>query len=139
MTLPLLPTINASLNGLAGVFLLLGFLAIRQGKKDLHRQLMMAAFASSVFFLCTYLYYHATTHILTRYQGQGMSRVIYFFVLGTHTPLAVVIVPFILMAIRHALRGEFDKHTRITRWLYPMWLYVSLTGVIVYLMLYVLK
>jgi len=67
-----------------------------------------------------------------------MMRTMYFIVLGTHTPLAVLIVPFIIMAIRHALRGEFEKHTRITKWLYPTWLYVSVTGVIVYLMLYIL-
>lgn len=139
MNLPLLPTINASLNALAGIFLVLGFLAIKKGNKQLHRQMMVAAFFSSAVFLCAYVYYHATTHILTRYQGDGLSRTIYFFVLGTHTPLAVLIVPFIIMAIRHALRGEFDKHVRITRWLYPTWVYVSITGVIVYLMLYVLK
>ena len=136
---PVLPTINASLNGLAGLFLFLGFLAIKRGKKLLHRQLMMAAFASSALFLCAYVYYHATTHLLTRYQGQGIGRALYFIILGTHTPLAVLIVPFIIMAIRHALRGEFDKHTRITRWLYPAWMYVSITGVLIYLMLYVLN
>ena len=136
---PLLPTINASLNGLAGVFLLLGFLAIKRRDKVAHRKWMIAAFLSSTLFLCAYLYYHFTTHLLTRYQGQGLWKGVYLFILGTHTPLAVIIVPFIIIAIKHALKGEFDKHKRITRWLYPAWMYVSITGVLVYLMLYVFK
>jgi putative membrane protein len=84
-----------------------------------------------------FLYYHLTSHILTRYQGQGLMRGIYFFILGTHTPLAVLIIPFIIMAIRYALKGQYDKHTKITRWLYPTWVYVSVTGVLIYLMLYI--
>ncbi len=137
--LPLLPTINASLNALAGIFLLFGFIAIKQRRRELHRKWMMAAFSCSALFLCCYLYYHLTSHLITRYQGQGLWRGAYFFILGTHTPLAVVIVPFIIMAIRHALKGDLQKHTRITKWLYPVWTYVSVTGVIIYLMLYVLK
>ena len=136
MAVPLMPTINASLNGLAGVFLLLGFWAIKRGDRNAHRRWMMAAFVCSALFLCCYVYYHATTHILTHYQGQGFLRVVYFSILGTHTPLAVLIVPFILMALRHALKGEYEKHKRITRWLYPAWIYVSITGVLIYLMLY---
>jgi len=137
MHLPILPTINASLNALAGVFLLLGGTAIQNKDPIKHRLLMSCAFCSSTLFLCSYLYYHLSSRGVSHYQGKGILRAIYFFVLGTHTPLAVLIVPFILMAIRHALRGEFDKHTRITRWLYPTWLYVSVTGVVVYLMLYI--
>ncbi len=139
IVLPLMPTINASLNGLAGIFLFCGFLAIRRRNVMLHRKLMLSAFSCSVLFLGCYVYYHATTHLLTRYQGEGIWRGIYFFILGTHTPLAVLIVPFILLALRHALRGEFDKHTRITRKLFPAWMYVSVTGVVIYLMLYVFK
>lgn len=135
---PLLPTINASLNASAGVFLLLGGIAIKNKDRIRHRMLMLCAFACSTLFLCTYLYYHLTSRGISHYQGHGIKRTIYFIVLGTHTPLAVLIVPFIIMAIRHALRGEFEKHTRITRWLYPTWAYVSVTGVIVYLMLYIL-
>ena len=137
MSLPLLPTINASLNGLAGIFLILGFLAIRLKNREAHKKFMMCAFVSSVLFLCAYLYYHLTSRGITHYQGRGIKRAIYFFILGTHTPLAVFIVPFIVMAIRYALRGEFTKHTKITRWLYPTWLYVSITGVLIYLMLYI--
>ncbi len=139
LNFPLLPTINASLNALAGIFLLLGFLAIKRKDRKWHKIFMLCAFVSSMLFLCAYVYYHATTRILTHYQGQGINRGIYFFILGTHTPLAVLIVPFIIMAIRYALQGQFDKHTRITRWLYPTWVYVSVTGVLIYLMLYVFK
>jgi putative membrane protein len=137
MNLPLMPTINASLNALAGVFLFLGFLAIKRGDKKAHKKMMIMAVASSSLFLCAYVYYHATSHILTRYQGQGLLRGIYFFILGTHTPLAVIIIPFIFIAIRHALKGNLEAHKRITRWLYPTWTYVSVTGVLIYLMLYV--
>ena len=139
MSVPLLPTINAFLNALAGVFLVLGFLAIKRKDRVTHKKYMLCAFASSVLFLCAYLYYHLTSVGITHYKGQGISRGIYFFILGTHTPLAVLIVPFIILAIRHALKGDFRKHTRITKWLYPVWLYVSVTGVIIYMMLYVLK
>lgn len=135
---PLLPTINASLNASAGIFLILGGIAIKNKDRVRHRMLMLCAFACSTLFLCTYLYYHLSSRGISHYQGRGILRTIYFIVLGTHTPLAVLIVPFIIMAIRHALRGEFEKHTRITRWLYPTWIYVSVTGVIVYLMLYML-
>jgi uncharacterized membrane protein YozB (DUF420 family) len=135
---PVLPTINATLNASAGVFLILGGIAIKNKDRIKHRMMMIAAFSCSTLFLCSYLYYHLTSRGISHYQGKGMMRTMYFIVLGTHTPLAVLIVPFIIMAIRHALRGEFEKHTRITKWLYPTWLYVSVTGVIVYLMLYIL-
>ena len=134
---PLLPTINASLNASAGIFLLLGGIAIKNKDRIKHRKMMLCAFTCSALFLCTYLYYHLSSRGISHYQGKGILRAIYFIVLGTHTPLAVLIVPFIIMAIRHALRGEFEKHKRITRWLYPTWGYVSVTGVIVYLMLYI--
>ena len=139
MHLPLLPTINASLNASAGFFLILGGIAIKNKDRIRHRIMMMAAFACSILFLCAYLYYHLTSRGISHYQGRGVFRTIYFIVLGTHTPLAVLIVPFILLAIRHALKGDLQKHTRITKWLYPTWLYVSVTGVIIYLMLYVFK
>ena len=134
---PLLPTINASLNALAGFFLILGGIAIKNKKIQTHRKLMIGAFISSTLFLCAYLYYHITSRGISHYQGKGILKVIYFLVLIPHTLLAVTIVPFIIIAIRHALKGEFEKHTRITRWLYPTWLYVSVTGVVVYLMLYI--
>jgi uncharacterized membrane protein YozB (DUF420 family) len=134
---PLLPTINASLNALAGFFLILGGIAIKNKDRARHKMLMICAFVCSTLFLCAYLYYHLTSRGISHYQGKGILKVIYFLVLVPHTLLAVTIVPFIIIAIRHALRGEFEKHTRITRWLYPTWLYVAVTGVVVYLMLYV--
>jgi putative membrane protein len=134
---PVLPTINASLNASAGIFLILGGIAIKNKDRARHRILMICAFTCSTLFLCSYLYYHLSSRGISHYQGTGISRTLYFIVLGTHTPLAVLIVPFIIMAIRHALRGEYEKHKRITRWLYPTWVYVSVTGVIVYLMLYI--
>lgn len=132
-----LPLLNASLNGLAGVFLTLGWRAIKRGDQKIHQKFMMAALCSSALFLCSYITYHALIHGVTKYQGQGILRPIYFLILGTHTPLAIIIVPFSLIAVRHALRNDFVKHTRITRWLLPVWMYVSVTGVLIYLMLYV--
>jgi uncharacterized membrane protein YozB (DUF420 family) len=134
---PILPTINASLNASAGIFLILGGIAIKNKNILRHKKMMICAFVCSTLFLCAYLYYHLSSRGISHYQGKGILRIIYFIVLGTHTPLAVLIVPFIIMAVRHALRGEYEKHTRITRWLYPTWLYVSVTGVVVYLMLYI--
>ncbi len=139
LNLPLLPSINASLNGLSGLLLFFGFMTIRRKNKEKHQKLMTAAICSSGLFLMCYLYYHATTHIITRYQGEGLLWVFYQCVLWPHTLLAAVIVPFIFIAVKHAIQGDFAKHTRITKWLYPAWMYVSVTGVIVYLMLYVLK
>jgi putative membrane protein len=138
MTIPILPTINASLNFLAGVFLFSGWLAIKGGNKKLHQTMMTCALISSAVFLACYVTYHAMMHgVVTRYQGTGIKRLIYFSILGTHTPLAMIIVPFSIAATLHAVKGNFSKHTAITRWLLPVWMYVSVTGVIIYLMLYV--
>jgi len=134
---PLLPTINASLNATAGILLIFGGIAIKNKQVEAHKKIMISAFYCSALFLCCYLYYHLTSRGISHYQGKGILRIIYFLVLIPHTLLAVTIVPFIIMAIRYALRGEIDKHTRITRKLYPTWLYVSVTGVVVYLMLYI--
>ena len=138
MDFKFLPTLNATLNALAGIFLFLGWRAIKAGKKDVHRKMMINAFISSTLFLISYVTYHALKHgVVTHYQKQGILRVIYFTILGTHTPLAMIIVPFAIMALRYALKGNFQKHTQITRWLLPIWMYVSVTGVIIYLMLYI--
>ena len=131
------PSVNAFLNAMAGVFLLLGFIAIKEGKRARHRQMMINAFVCSAVFLISYLAYHFFKQGITRYQATGMLKYFYLLILGTHSALAILIVPFILMAIRHALRGEYERHKRITRWLYPTWMYVSVTGVLVYLMLYI--
>lgn len=135
---PLLPTINATLNGLAGVFLVLGWRAIRAQRRDVHKRFMIAALVASAAFLVCYLYYHYTAAGITRYQGQGLLRALYFFILLSHTPLAALMTPFILAAVWFAMKGNYTAHTRITRWLWPIWMYVSVTGVLIYLMLYIL-
>lgn len=138
MTLPLLPTINATLNGCAAVLLFLGWRAIKAGKRDTHRKIMMAALTASALFLVCYLYYHFTSRGITRYQGTGVMRYLYFTILLTHTPLAGLMTPFILAAVAFAMKGNFEAHKRITRWLWPVWMYVSVTGVVIYVILYLL-
>ena len=133
-----LPSLNAFLNGLAGIFLFLGWRAIKRGERQLHRNLMICALVCSTLFLISYVTYHILIHGVTRYQGTGFSRVLYFFILLTHTPLAVGIIPFCLSAVWFAFRGNFASHVKITRWLLPVWMYVSVTGVLIYVMLYVL-
>ena len=137
MDIHMLPTLNATLNGLAGVFLFFGWRAIKAGNQRLHQKLMVCALAASSAFLISYITYHALVRGVTHYTGQGIWRGIYFFILLTHTPLAVLIVPFSLTAVWHALKKNFSKHTRITKWLLPVWMYVSVTGVLIYLMLYI--
>ncbi len=131
------PLLNATLNGLAGLMLLCGWFAIKRKNRQRHKQFMIMAFVFSTLFLISYVTYHVLHPGVTRYQHDGILRVIYFTILLTHTPLAALIVPFILMALYHAYKQNFDKHTRITRWLLPVWIYVSVTGVVIYLMLYV--
>ena len=137
MDVHILPTINASLNGLAGIFLILGWRAIKRGNRQAHPKFMIAALISSALFLTSYITYHILVHGITHYQKQGLSRIIYFFILLTHTPLAIVILPTSLTAVYFASKQNFKRHTQITRWLLPVWLYVSVTGVLIYLMLYV--
>jgi len=132
-----LPTLNACLNFTAGSFLVIGWRAIKLGKPDVHKKCMIAALTASVLFLVSYITYHYLSPGLTHYQGEGIARILYFSILITHTPLAVAIVPFCLMAVYYAIKGDFQKHTRITRYLAPVWLYVSVTGVLIYLMLYI--
>lgn len=137
MTIQDLPAVNASLNGVAACFLLAGWLAIRVGKREkLHRAMMVCALVCSALFLACYLYYHLNVGAVTRYEGEGILRAVYFLVLFTHIPLAGLMVPFILAAVWFALRGRFQTHRRIARWVWPVWMYVSVTGVVIYLMLY---
>lgn len=132
------PTINACLNGFAGVMLLFGWRAIKANQRERHRRFMIAAVVSSALFLCSYVTYHVLKEgVVTRYEGEGILRLVYFSILLTHTPLAVLIVPFVIRAVWLALKGEDKRHARITRWLLPVWLYVSVTGVVIYLMLYI--
>jgi len=133
-----LPTINASLNALAAILIIFGYRAIKAGKRDQHKKIMLGAMFTSALFLCSYLSYHYLKHgLVTHYEEEGLLRIIYFTILLTHTPLAVLIVPSCLTAVYFALKGDFIKHVKITRWLFPTWLYVSVTGVIIYLMLYI--
>jgi len=134
----ILPAVNACLNVASAIFLMIGWTMIKQKNKSAHAVFMSAALLASILFLCFYLIYHLSGRGLTRYQGEGMARLIYFAILLTHTPLAVLIVPFSLAAVYHAVKGNFASHTRITRWLFPVWVYVSVTGVLIYVMLYVL-
>ena len=130
-----LPTLNAILNATSAVLLILGYQFIRQQNIRAHRTCMIAAFSVSVLFLISYLTYHY--HVgTTRFPGQGWVRPVYFTILVTHTILAAL-VPFLaLVTLSRAVKGQFPKHRRIARWTLPVWLYVSVTGVIVYLMLY---
>jgi putative membrane protein len=131
-----LPHINAVLNTLSALFLVTGFLFIRRRRITAHRAMMTGALLSSALFLISYLIYHFVFQGLTRFSGQGIIRSVYLIILFTHTVLATVILPFVLVTVARALRGEFARHRRIARWTLPLWLYVSVTGVIVYLMLY---
>jgi putative membrane protein len=127
--------LNASLNGISGVLLAGGYAAIRAGKRDVHKRFMISAFAVSTVFLISYVVYHIRVgHV--PFQGQGWIRPVYFALLISHTILAIVIVPLILITLRRAWMEKFDKHRAIARWTLPLWFYVCVTGVIVYLMLY---
>jgi len=133
-----LPTLNACLNAAAGILLFSGWRAIKQGKKEVHQKFMIAALICSAMFLCSYVTYHVLKDgVVTRYTGEGIIRAIYFTILLTHTPLAVIIVPFCIIAVYHAYRQNFVAHVKITKWLFPVWMYVSVTGVLIYLMLYI--
>ena len=130
-----LPHLNATLNASSFVLLSSGYYFIRQKRVVAHRNCQIAALTASVLFLVSYIVYHAH-HGTTRFTGQGIARPIYFTILTTHTFLAAVIVPFVIITVRRAKRGDFLRHKAIARWTLPMWLYVSITGVVVYLMLY---
>ena len=130
-----LPHLNAALNASSFVLLSSGYYFIRRGRVIAHRNCQLSALATSIIFLISYVTYHQQ-HGATRFTGQGIARPIYFTILTTHTILAVAIVPFIIVTFRRALRGDFVRHKALARWTLPMWLYVSITGVLVYLMLY---
>jgi uncharacterized membrane protein YozB (DUF420 family) len=130
-----LPAINATLNACAAILLVIGYTLIRRGQRDAHRKVMLAAFATSTLFLAGYLVYHY--NIGSRpFTGQGPVRVVYFIILITHIVLAAFTLPLALITLSRGLRSRFTSHAAIARWTLPIWLYVSVTGVIVYLMLY---
>jgi len=129
------PVINATLNGTSAVLLLVGRGFIKRGRMAAHRAVMITALVSSSLFLTSYLYYH--WHVgSVHFQGQGWTRPVYFSILISHTILAAVIVPMIIITLSRALRERFNRHRAIARWTFPLWLYVSVTGVVIYLMLY---
>lgn len=129
------PALNATLNGLAGVLLATGFVFIKRRNITAHKTCMISAFLVSALFLCCYLYYHYHAGS-KRFEREGILRTVYLTILLTHTVLAVVTVPLALKTFYHAFRSEWDKHRRVAKWTFPVWMYVSITGVIVYLMLY---
>lgn len=135
MNISNLPLINACFNGLSTVLILVGYLAIKRGAKELHRNCMVGALCSSALFLAGYLYYHFHAG-RTVFAEPTWVRPWYLAILLTHTVLAVVIVPLILTTVLWAAQGKFEAHRRIARWTLPMWAYVSVTGVVIYLLLY---
>ena len=130
-----LPAVNATLNGVAGVLLLIGFLLIRSRKIDLHRRFMVAAFITSALFLVSYIVYHAQVGSV-RFTRQGFVRPLYFTILITHVVLAATVLPLAIVTLTRGLKGRFPAHRAIARWTLPIWLFVSVSGVLVYFMLY---
>jgi uncharacterized membrane protein YozB (DUF420 family) len=129
------PVVNAILNGTSAVLIATGIILIRRKRRVAHKRVMLAAVVTSSVFLVSYLYYHA--HVgSVRFQGHGYSRPVYFSVLLSHTVLAAAVVPLVVVTVVRGLRGRFDRHRASARWTYPVWLYVSVTGVLIYLMLY---
>ena len=130
-----LPALNAALNATAGVFISIGYLFVRRGHRTAHKRCMLAALTASTLFLVSYVVYHASAGSRP-YQGEGASRIVYFTILITHVILAAAIVPLALVTANRGLRNRLAAHVRIARWTLPIWLYVSVTGVVIYLMLY---
>jgi uncharacterized membrane protein YozB (DUF420 family) len=136
VTLADLPIVNASLNGLSAILLGCGYYFVKRDKLIAHRNCMIAAFCTSAIFLVCYLTYHFTVKTLTRFHDPEWFRPIYLTLLLTHTILAVTIVPMIFITMNRALKERFDLHKKIAKWTWPLWMYVSVTGVIIYLLLY---
>ena len=130
-----LPAVNATLNTIAFIFLCCGWRAIKRGDRQRHIRCMLAAVGASTLFLASYVTYH-WVHGDTKFTAEGWPRRVYFFILATHVPLAVLMVPPILCVLWFAAKGRLDRHKRLARWTLPVWMYVSVTGVIIYAMLY---
>jgi putative membrane protein len=135
MTIHDLPVVNATLNGLATVLLICGYIAIRNRKVHVHKRIMLSAFVVSCVFLVCYLVYHYNVGSV-RFDKPGWVRTVYLWILATHTVLAATVPVLAIITLNRALKARFAKHRAIARWTYPIWLYVSVTGVIVYLLLY---
>ena len=130
-----LPALNATLNATAAVFLVTGYIMIKRGRRALHKKCMLAALVASSAFLTSYVIYHAHTGSRP-FAGQGTIRVVYFAILITHVVLAATVLPLALTTAARGLRAEYPRHVKIARWTFPIWLYVSVTGVVIYVMLY---
>jgi uncharacterized membrane protein YozB (DUF420 family) len=130
-----LPAVNAGLNALSGILLLIGFGLMRARRIEQHRRVMLAAFATSSVFLICYLVYHAQVGSV-RFTRQGFVRPFYFTILVTHVTLAAAVVPLAIMTLTRGLKGRYPQHRRLARWTFPIWMYVSVTGVLVYVLLY---
>jgi uncharacterized membrane protein YozB (DUF420 family) len=130
-----LPAVNATLNAISGVLLLIGYALIRARKIELHRKFMIAAFSASSLFLICYIVYHAQVGSV-RFTRQGIVRPIYFTILITHVTLAAVVLPLAIVTLSRGLAAKYQVHRKIARWTFPVWLYVSVTGVLVYVLLY---
>lgn len=131
------PALDAVLNGSSAVLIGTGLYFIKHGRKEAHKRVMLAAFATSTLFLISYLYYHLVLRAgVTHFEGQGIARPLYFTLLISHTILAAVVVPFILITLARALKGQFAKHKAIAPYTFAIWMYVSVTGVIIYVLLY---
>ena len=135
MSVTILPTVNAVLNASAALAMVLGFVAIRNRRIGLHRACMLTAVGLSALFLCSYVVYHLQVGSRP-YEGEGPLRAVYFAILLTHTVLAIAILPLVSTTLYRALRAQFVRHARLARLTFPIWLYVSVTGVVVYWMLY---
>lgn len=135
MTVHDLPAVNATLNATSGVLLLIGYILIRSGRRDQHRAVMLSAFAASSLFLISYVVYHAQVGSVP-FTRQGFVRPLYFTILITHVTLAAVVLPLAILTLTRGLKGRFREHRRIAKWTFPIWLYVSVTGVLVYILLY---
>jgi uncharacterized membrane protein YozB (DUF420 family) len=137
VSLTFYPALNAVLNGSSAVLIGTGLYLIKHGRRQAHKRVMIAAFVASTLFLISYLYYHLVLRAgITHFRGQGLSRPLYFTILISHTILAVIVVPFILVTLARALKGNFVRHKTIAPYTFAIWMYVSVTGVVIYLMLY---
>ena len=131
------PALNAFLNGSSALLIGTGYYFIKSGRRNAHKRTMIAAFVTSSLFLISYLYYHLVLRAgVTHFQGHSIWRPVYFSILISHTFLAAVVVPFILITLYRALSGKFARHRAIARYTFPIWMYVSVTGVVIYVMLY---
>ena len=135
MTVHDLPAVNATLNGISGILLTIGYILIRTRRIELHRKVMISAFITSSLFLVCYVVYHAQVGSV-RFTRQGFVRPLYYTILVTHVTLAASVVPLAIITLTRGLKGRFVQHKRIARWTFPIWLYVSVTGVLVYVLLY---